>query len=197
MLPAVLLLPVLVLLPTPALAPADGLVVEGVVLVDGLVLCGAVLPMVELLLLLGSVVEVPVVELVLPATLPVLEPVALVSLWGTAAPLDPDCGVELELADAPWSDEAVELVLPAALLFSPLALGVVAAAPALVGALLWLATEASTFSLSLTLRTPGMASAIFTARLRSSSEATLPFSLTSPLFLTLTLTLENAGSVAN
>lgn len=185
MLPAVLLLPVLVLLPTPALAPADGLVVEGAVLVDGLVLCGAVLPMVELLLDGG--VEVPVVELVLPATLPVLEPVvepvALVSLWGTAVPLDPDCGVEL--------------ALPAALLFSPLALGVVAAAPALVGALLWLAAELSTFSLSLTLRTPGMASAICTARLRSPSEATLPFSLTSPLFLTLTLMLENAGSVAN
>jgi hypothetical protein len=184
MLPAVLLLPALVLLPTPALAPADGLVVEGAVLVDGLVLCGAVLPMVELLLDGG--VEVPVVELVLPATLPVLEPVvdpvALVSLWGIAVPLDPDCGVEL--------------ALPAALLFSPLALGVVAA-PALVGALLWLAAELSTFSLSLTLRTPGMASATCTARLRSSSEATLPFSLTSPLFLTLTLTLENAGSVAN
>lgn len=82
--------------------------------------------------------------------------------------------------------------------FSPLALGVVAA-PALAGALLLLEApmEASTFSLSFTLRTPGMASAICTARLRSSSDATLPLSFTSPLFFTLTLTLAKAGSLAN
>jgi len=90
-----------------------------------------------------------------------------------------------------------ELVPPedATLAFSPLALGVVAAL-ALAGALLLLAvpTEASTFSLSFTLRTPGIAFAISTARLRSSSEATLPFSFTSPLSLTSAVTFENAGS---
>ncbi len=57
-----------------------------------------------------------------------------------------------------------------------------------------LALEASTFSLSFTFLTPGTDSAIFLASLRSCLEATLPSSVTTPLF-TVTVTFENAGFV--
>lgn len=133
----------------------------------------------------GVLVELLVegVLVLLPATLPVLEE-------GAVELLEPDCGIVLLLAEPVCSWEVVELA------DSPLALGVVEAAPAVAEALLGLALDAaSTFSLSFTFFTPGMASAACTARLRSSSEATLPFSLTSPLSLALTSMLENAGSV--
>jgi hypothetical protein len=102
-----------------------------------------------------------------------------------------------ELAEPLCSEGAVELVLlDPVLADSPLALGVVADAPAAVPAPA-LAVDASTFNLFFTLRTPGIASAAWPARLRSSSEATLPFSFTSPLSLALTSMLEKAGSVPN
>ena len=109
----------------------------------------------------------------------------------------------LELDEPLGLVDALELLLEPVPVLSPLALGVVDelplglldAAPALAGALLVEALDASTFSLSFTLVTPGMASAACTARLRSSSEATLPFSLTSPLSLALTSMLAKAGSV--
>lgn len=87
------------------------------------------------------------------------------------------------------------MLLEPVLAASPLALGVVDDAPALVGALLVEADEASTFSLSFTLVTPGIASAACTARFLSSSEATFPFSFTSPLSLALTSMFAKAGSV--
>ena len=65
--------------------------------------------------------------------------------------------------------------------------GVVLALPAL-------ALEASTFNLSFTFLTPGTDSAIFLASLRSCLEATLPSSVTTPLF-TVMVTFENAGFV--
>ena len=107
----------------------------------------------------------------------------------------------LELAEPLGLVDALELVLEPVPALSPLALGVVDEllvdpAPALAGALLEEeALDASTFSLSFTLVTPGMASAACTARLRSSSEATLPFSFTSPLSLALTSMFAKAGSV--
>jgi hypothetical protein len=182
MLPAVLLLPALV--PTPALAPVEGAVLVVVVVV---------------VLVAGAVPEVELVPpAMLPVEVPVLGPLVVLLVDGAVELVVPACGVELAAAELVWSLAVEELVPPAALAVSPLALGVVAA-PAVAGAPLWLAvlSDLSTFNLSFTLRTPGIDWAICTARLRSSSEATLPFSLTSPLFFTLTSTLENAGSVAN
>jgi hypothetical protein len=151
----------------PLVLPVELVPVEGAVEGAVLELVEGVLPVVLVVLLPAGAVVVVVVVVVVPD-----------------CELVPDC-------------EGAELAL-LALADSPLALGVVDA-PALAGALLLLLlpAEALTFSLSFTFRTPGTDSAIWTARLRSSSEATVPFSLTSPFPFTLTSTFENAGSVAN